>query len=144
METNDSNNNNINDVIEVLTSIAVSLGAMNKNISDMAKDLNTMGKAIADNTLQQSKELAGIKLRVESIANSSEAIQKAFYYNTDEGKPGSVYHMAGSLNSIKHAMPGFEPNHKNKFNKEYSSKAVEQPGTVVNHQYSPKQNLNPQ
>ena len=134
----DTQNNNMTDVIEVLASIAVSLGAMNKNLSDMSKDLNTFGKAISDNTFQQTKELGSIKVRLESIAESSTAMSKAFYYNTDEGKPGSVYHIAGSLNSIKHAMPGFQPNPNSKFKQDH--KVVDQ---SMDGKYS-SQSLNPQ
>lgn len=97
---------NIKDVVEVLSTVAVGIGEMNSNMRDIS---NAVG-LIATN----SQELTEIKHRLSHLTETSEQIASAFVFDQKSNKAGALYHMAGSLNSIKFALPGYSPNPQGK------------------------------
>jgi len=90
------------DLTEALSLIAVSLGKISQTLENAVTVLQE-NTTTAKETSEHMKHLA----------ECTEAIADAFYFV--DGTAGSVYHMAGSLNSVKHAMPNYAPNPNSKF-----------------------------
>jgi len=90
---------NNSDLTEALSLIAVSLGKISQTLASIDQNFVTMTK---DQTSQ-----------LKDLTDCTEAIADAFYYV--DGNAGSVYHLAGSMNSIKHSMPNYAPNPHSKF-----------------------------
>ena len=85
--------NNECDLAEAISLIVKSINQQNSNIEAIGKNLENMDSHLTE--------------QLSDIAESNRNIAEAFYYV--DGVSGSVYHMAGSLNGIKHAI-GHKPN----------------------------------
>ena len=109
----DENQNS--DLTEALSLIAVSLGKINQNLERVAGTLE-----------QQEAHSAKGTQHLKDLTECTAAIADAFYYV--DGTAGSVYHMAGSLNSIKHSMPNYAPNPNSKFGKAANRRRAPQTG----------------
>jgi hypothetical protein len=89
---------------EVLSLVVKSLNNVCTQLDAIGQRITNMDEAIVK---QMKNASVGINQHLGSIAESNQNIAEAFYYV--DGQSGSVYHMAGSLNGIKHAI-GHKPN----------------------------------
>jgi hypothetical protein len=96
--------NNKNDMAEAFSLVV-------KSLNNVCTQMQAIGDKIATMDQNMQKQIknasVGINQHLGSIAESNQNIAEAFYYV--DGQSGSVYHMAGSLNGIKHGM-GYKPN----------------------------------
>jgi len=106
--------NNNNDIAEVISLIVKSINQLNSNIEAIGKNIESMDSHLTfqlqktnDALHKIDKTISNSTVVLSDIAESNRNIAEAFYYV--DGQSGSVYHMAGSLNGIKHAI-GHKPN----------------------------------
>lgn len=80
-----------------------SLDRIANSLDSMTTIMQSIADIMHDANLVQTEHL-------DEIARSTTEIAKAFGHH--DGESGAVYHMAGSLNSIKFGMPNYKPHQK--------------------------------
>jgi hypothetical protein len=102
--------------IEKLSEVAQQLARAIESLSFVVDEkLQALSDEIHDLTKTHTKDMSKVNKYMEEIAASTGAIANSFYYTEEDGA-GSIYHLAGSVNSIKLAMPNYRPK-KAKFGK---------------------------
>tara|TARA_B100002019_G_C21274599_1_gene604578 strand:- start:6263 stop:6637 length:375 start_codon:yes stop_codon:yes gene_type:complete len=77
-------------------------------INEMTAVLQSLCDVVHDSAKMQAEQQSKTIEFLDEISRGTTEIAKAFILDEESGA-GSVYHIAGSLNSIKFGMPNYKP-----------------------------------
>tara|TARA_Y100001972_G_C7577201_1_gene289562 strand:- start:155 stop:511 length:357 start_codon:yes stop_codon:yes gene_type:complete len=98
-------------------------------VNNLTAVLQSLTDIVHDSAKNNAAHMSKTEVYLDEISRGTLEIAKAFGFH--DGQPGSVYHIAGSLNSIKFGMPNYKPKRTNLGRSKNSSNLKRDKDTVL-------------